>query len=131
MSSDHCEETHTTNDFTERTSVVQEDKSVGSKVGQGVSYVVVHPVYTTSYTQSMCRQWCDEGYSWYEPQEIGVLCFFFLLLKSMCLLGIGETIRGLAIDIVDFGKGSGKTIAADGKEETKEGVRQIEGSLHR
>jgi hypothetical protein len=47
------------------------------------------------------------------------------------LLGIGETIRGIAIDIADFGKGSGKTIAADGKAETKEGVTQMEGSLHR
>ena len=49
----------------------------------------------------------------------------------MRLLGIGETIRGFAIDIADFGKGSGKTIAADGKAETKEGVRQMEGSLRR
>ena len=46
-------------------------------------------------------------------------------------VGIGETIRGFAIDIADFGKGSGKTIAADGKAETQEGVRQMEGSLHR
>ena len=49
----------------------------------------------------------------------------------MRLLGIGESIRGLAIDLADFGKGSGKTIAADGRAETKEGVKQMESSLHR
>jgi len=80
MSSDHreAEETHTTKNFTEQTSVVQEDNSVGSKVGQGVSYVVVLPLYyMTSYTQSMvCRQWCDEGYSWYEPRAVCVELFF-------------------------------------------------------
>ncbi|KAF8474445.1 hypothetical protein DFH94DRAFT_695511 [Russula ochroleuca] len=37
--------------------------------------------------------------------------------------GIGESVRGLAIDIADFGKGSGKAIAADGKAEAKEGLR--------
>ena len=49
----------------------------------------------------------------------------------MRLLGIGETIRGLAIDLADLGKGSGKTIAEDGKVETKEGIRQVENSLRR
>ncbi len=49
----------------------------------------------------------------------------------MRLLGIGESIRGLAIDLADFGKGSGKTIAADGRAETEEGVKQMESSLHR
>ena len=44
---------------------------------------------------------------------------------------MGESVRGLAIDIADLGKGSGKAIAADGKEETREGVKQVEGSLHR
>ena len=44
------------------------------------------------------------------------------------VIGVGETIRGLAIDVADLGKGSGKTIAAEGKAETKEGVRQIEES---
>ncbi len=47
------------------------------------------------------------------------------------LLGIGETVRGLAIDIADLGRGSGKTIAADGKAEAKEGVKLVEDSLHR
>lgn len=37
----HREEAQSTKDFTEHTSVVKEDDSVGSKVGQGVSYVVV------------------------------------------------------------------------------------------
>jgi hypothetical protein len=51
----------------------------------------------------------------------------------MRLLGIGETIRGLAIDLADFGKGSGngKRIADDGKAETQEGIRQVENSLRR
>jgi len=35
----------------------------------------------------------------------------------MRLLGIGETIRGLVIDIADLGKGSGKATGADGKTE--------------
>jgi hypothetical protein len=46
-------------------------------------------------------------------------------------IGIGETIRGFAIDVADLGKGSGKAIAADGKAETKEGVRQIEDGVYR
>jgi hypothetical protein len=46
-------------------------------------------------------------------------------------LGIGESVRGLAIDIVDLGHGSGKTIAEDGKAERKEGVKLVEDSLHR
>jgi len=54
-----------------------------------------------------------------------------LTIDAPCYIGIGETIRGLAIDLADLGKGSGKTIAADGKAETKEGVRQFEGSAHR
>jgi len=45
--------------------------------------------------------------------------------------GIGESVRGLAIDIVDLGHGSGKTIAEDGKAERKEGVKLVEDSLHR
>ena len=49
----------------------------------------------------------------------------------MDLLGVGETIRGLAIDVVDLGKGSGKTIVEDVKAETKEGVKQVESSLRR
>ncbi|KAI0277927.1 hypothetical protein BGY98DRAFT_976754, partial [Russula aff. rugulosa BPL654] len=40
--------------------------------------------------------------------------------------GIGESVRGLAIDIADLGHGSGKTIAADGKAEAKEGVKLVE-----
>ena len=36
----------------------------------------------------------------------------------MRLLGIGKTIRGLAIDIADLGNGSGKATAADGKTES-------------
>jgi hypothetical protein len=48
----------------------------------------------------------------------------------MHFLGIGESVRGLAIDIADFGKGSGKSIAADGKAEAREGVKQVEDSLH-
>ena len=50
MSSDHREETHTTKDFTEHTNVVQEDNSVGSKVGQGVSYVVVTGIHDFVYS---------------------------------------------------------------------------------
>jgi hypothetical protein len=50
---------------------------------------------------------------------------------SDSLLGIGEAIRGLAIDIADFGKGSGKEIEDDGKAEVKQGVRKVEESLHR
>ncbi len=46
-------------------------------------------------------------------------------------LGIGESVRGLAIDIADLGHGSGKTIAADGKAEAKEGIKLVEDSLHR
>lgn len=46
-------------------------------------------------------------------------------------LGIGESIRGLAIDIADFGKGSGKEISEDGKAEVKQGVRKLEDSVHR
>lgn len=49
----------------------------------------------------------------------------------MRLLGIGETIRGLVIDVADFGKGSGKQIAEDGKVEAREGIRQMEGSIRR
>ncbi|KAI0262513.1 hypothetical protein BC834DRAFT_971889 [Gloeopeniophorella convolvens] len=45
--------------------------------------------------------------------------------------GIGDSIRGLAIDIADFGHGSGKTIESDGRAQLKEGVRQLEGSVHR
>lgn len=45
--------------------------------------------------------------------------------------GIGESIRGLAIDLADFGKGSGKGISEDGKAEVKQGVRKVEESLHR
>ncbi|KAH9165120.1 hypothetical protein EDB89DRAFT_2077225 [Lactarius sanguifluus] len=45
--------------------------------------------------------------------------------------GIGESIRGLAIDIADLGKGSGKDIAEDGKAEVKQGVRKLEESVHR
>jgi len=45
--------------------------------------------------------------------------------------GIGESIRGLAIDIADFGKGTGKGISEDGKAEVKQGVRKVEGSIHR
>ncbi|KAI9438668.1 hypothetical protein H4582DRAFT_2076302 [Lactarius indigo] len=45
--------------------------------------------------------------------------------------GIGESIRGLAIDLADFGKGSGKDIAEDGKAEVKQGVRKLEESVHR
>lgn len=45
--------------------------------------------------------------------------------------GIGESIRGLAIDIADFGKGSGKEISEDGKAEVKQGVRKLEDSVHR
>jgi len=85
-------------------------------------------VHDFVYSINVTFQWCDEGYSWYEPQAICVSSFS---LKSMRLLGIGETIRGLAIDLADLGKGPGKTIAADGKAETKEGRRQIEDSLHR
>lgn len=44
--------------------------------------------------------------------------------------GIGESIRGLAIDIADFGKGSGKGISEDGKAEVKQGVRKLEDSVH-
>jgi hypothetical protein len=44
---------------------------------------------------------------------------------------MGESIRGMAIDLADFGKGSGKSIAADGKEETKEGIKQVGSSLGR
>ena len=46
-------------------------------------------------------------------------------------LGIGESVRGLAIDIADLGHGSGKSIVADGKAETKEGVKLVDDSLHR
>ena len=51
----------------------------------------------------------------------------------MRLLGIGETIRGLIIDVADLGKGSGsgKQIAEDGKVEAREGIRQVEGSIRR
>jgi len=45
--------------------------------------------------------------------------------------GMGESIRGMAMDMADFGKGSGKSIAADGKAETQEGVKQVESSLGR
>ncbi|KAI0289409.1 hypothetical protein B0F90DRAFT_852491 [Multifurca ochricompacta] len=45
--------------------------------------------------------------------------------------GIGEAIRGLAIDIADFGNGSGKSISEEGKAEVKEGVKQMESSVHR
>lgn len=45
--------------------------------------------------------------------------------------GIGESLRGMAIDVADFGKGSGKEIAEDGKAEAKQGVRTLEGSLRR
>jgi len=40
MSSDR-EETDTTKSFTEHTNVVKEDSSIGTKIGQGVSYVVL------------------------------------------------------------------------------------------
>ena len=35
------------------------------------------------------------------------------------------------IDIADFGKGSGKKIAEEGKVEAREGVRELEGSIRR
>ena len=79
------------------------------------------------------HQWSDEGPSWYESSAICVLhlLFFFVELVRARLLGIGETIRGHAIDLADLGKGPGKTISEDGKVETKEGVRQVENSLYR
>lgn len=45
--------------------------------------------------------------------------------------GIGESLRGLAIDIADLGKGSGKDITEDGRAEIKQGVRKLEESVHR
>lgn len=45
-------------------------------------------------------------------------------------LGIGETVRGFAIDVADLGHGSGKTIAADGRAEAKEGVKLVGDSVH-
>jgi len=54
-----------------------------------------------------------------------------LMKQSVRSLGIGESVRGLAIDIADLGHGSGKTIATDGKAEAKEGVKLVEDSLHR
>jgi hypothetical protein len=46
-------------------------------------------------------------------------------------LGIGESVRGAAIDIVDLGHGgSGKAIAADGKAEAKEGAKLVGDSVH-
>lgn len=55
----------------------------------------------------------------------------FFLMIGACCSGIGEAIRGFAIDAADLGKGSGKTIAEDGREEAKDGVKQVEGSLRR
>jgi len=51
-----------------------------------------------------------------------------LMKQSVRSLGIGESVRGLAIDIADLGHEleSGKTIAADGKAEEKEGVKLVE-----
>lgn len=49
----------------------------------------------------------------------------------MRALGIGDSLRGAAIDIADFGHGSGKTIAADGKAQAKEGAKLVGDSLHR
>jgi hypothetical protein len=48
----------------------------------------------------------------------------------MHLLGTGEVIRGLIIDIADLGGGkrSGNAIAEEGKDEVREGVRELETS---
>ncbi|KAH9962926.1 hypothetical protein BC827DRAFT_1266732 [Russula dissimulans] len=90
MPSNH-EESNSAKNYTAHTEVVQQDTSIGGKVGQGVSGVmkVIH--------------------------------------------GIGESIRGQAIDIADLGKGStsGKTIAAEGKAETQEGLKEVGSSAHR
>jgi hypothetical protein len=43
----------------------------------------------------------------------------------MHLLGTGEVIRGLIIDIADLGKGRGQTIVDAGKEEVKEARAQM------
>jgi len=104
---------HTKKDFAEHITIVQEDNSVGSEVRQGVSYVVVPP-YTRLRILNQCV--VRGAMKVIHGMSLGNLCIEFSL-KSMRLLGIGEIIRGLAIDITDLGKGSGKTIAADSKTE--------------
>ncbi|KAH9981640.1 hypothetical protein BJV74DRAFT_854462 [Russula compacta] len=91
MPSNHHEEetNNTAKSATVHTTVVQDDTSIGARIGQVVSggAKVVH--------------------------------------------GIGEAIRGFAIDVADLGKGSGKTIAEDGRAEAREGVKEAESSLRR
>jgi hypothetical protein len=45
----------------------------------------------------------------------------------MDFLGAGDVIRGIIINIADIGSGNrrGKQIAEDGKQEVREGVREI------
>lgn len=45
----------------------------------------------------------------------------------MCLLGTGDVIRGIIINIADIGSGNGhgKQIAEDGKQEVREAMREI------
>jgi len=73
----------------------------------------------------------QEGTSSHSHDSIGARLGEGVSGAMKLIHGIGESVRGLAIDIADLGHGSGKTIATDGKAEAKEGVKLVEDSLHR